>query len=139
MHGAQRWSVLRLGGHVGPGLWKNPVYDVLRSGRLWLHPDSELQFLHTDDVARIALDLVDDGVQGEVVNVCGKGTVRLQDVMDWASTEVTVEPDAPRVRYEVATEKLSGRLTIPDSRETVRRFIERNLPGSEQPDLGRQP
>src|SRR5262249_33797747 len=50
-HHAKRWLVLRLAGMVGPGLRKNPVYDVVNHQPLRIHPDSRYQFLTTDDVA----------------------------------------------------------------------------------------
>ena len=46
-----RLTVLRLAGMVGPGLRKNPVYDILQGEPLRIHPESQYQFLHAEDAA----------------------------------------------------------------------------------------
>ncbi|MCH2174009.1 NAD(P)-dependent oxidoreductase [Myxococcota bacterium] len=123
-HEAPRWLITRMGGFVGPGLKKNAVYDVLNGGPLWLDPASELQFLHTDTAADLVMDLVANRVEGTEVNVCGSGVVSLREVMAWAGTDVPVQPDSPRVRYQVSVDKLSQMLSVPETRKTVQQFIE---------------
>ena len=122
-HAATRWLVTRLGGFVGPGLWKNAIYDILAGGPLWLDPRSELQFLCTDDAAEIILGLVHAPVVNEIVNVCGKGTIELQEVIDAVGKHVRVEAGSPRVTYDVNTGKLEGLVTVPETRKTVLEFV----------------
>jgi nucleoside-diphosphate-sugar epimerase len=117
--------IFRLGGFVGPGLKKNAIFDIQQGGPLWLDPESELQFLHTDDCARIVLSLIDNGPRNEVLNLCGKGLVKLLDVMRWAGRDaVPVQPGSPQVRYDVNIEKISRLIPIPEAGETVRAFVE---------------
>jgi len=112
--------VLRLGGMVGPGLWKNPVHDALQGGPLWLDPASELQFLPTAEVARLAFALLEQGVRKQSVNLGGAGTLRLAELLEALGTEVPVQPESPRVRYESSLERLRtlGHAP-PPSRESV--------------------
>jgi nucleoside-diphosphate-sugar epimerase len=127
-HRVDRWLVVRLGGMVGPGLRKNPVHDILAGGPLWLHPDSELQFMHTDAVASTVLRLADHGHWNEVFNVCGRGLVSLRQIMAMAGRgELAVSEGSSRVRYDVSIEKLSGLVEVPSTRETVARFVEEQL------------
>lgn len=121
-HAGKTWLVVRQGGFVGPGLRKNAVFDILQGGPLWLDPASELQFLHTDDNARLVFDLVDRGVTNETVNLCGSGTLRLGDLIDALGVPVAVQPSSPRVRYEVSTEKVARWVSVPDTRATVMTF-----------------
>jgi nucleoside-diphosphate-sugar epimerase len=124
-HRAKDYLIFRLGGFVGPGLKKNAIFDILQGGPMWLDPESELQFLHTDDCARIALSLIDNGPRDQVLNLCGNGVVKLADVVGWAKHEaIPVQPGSQRVRYDVSIEKISRLIPIPESAETVRAFVE---------------
>lgn len=122
-HCAERWLIIRPGGFVGPGMKKNAIFDILNGGPLWLDPQSELQFIHTDDAARVVWGLYEQGVANEVVNVCGDGVVRLSDVMAWVGKDVPVQPNSPIVRYEVSVEKLRGLACVPDTIASVSSFV----------------
>ncbi len=127
---AKQAMIIRFGGFVGPGLKKNPIFDILRGGPLWLHPDSRLQYLHTDDAAKIVWQLVESGRWGETVNVCGDGVVRLADVIARVGHPVAVQPDCPTVHYEINIDKLRGWMTVPRSEPAVFTFVdaEKQLP-----------
>jgi len=122
-HACKNWLIIRQGGFVGPGLKKNAIFDMLSGGPLWLNPESELQFLHTDDSARLIWSLYEQKVANTVFNVCGQGVVKLQEALEVAGRACTVQPDSRLVRYEVSTDKVSQHLRLPDSRSTVLRFI----------------
>jgi len=124
-HGAGKHVIFRLGGFVGPGLKKNAIFDILHGGPLWLDPESELQFLHTGDCARIVLDLAQAGTEG-TYNLCGAGVVKLADVMRERGREVPVQPGSPRVRYEVSVERVRALAEIPETRRTVFQFVREN-------------
>jgi nucleoside-diphosphate-sugar epimerase len=123
---ASRWLIVRLGGMVGPGLRKNPVFDVLRSEPLWVHPDSQYQFLHTDDAARIAWELARSGATGEAFNVCGDGLISPRDISLLAERplNLTLLPKAvhPRVVNANVT-KIKGFIHLPATRQTVETFV----------------
>lgn len=122
-HSAREWLIFRLGGFVGPGLWKNPIHDILGGGPLWLDPASQLQFLHTDRAADLALSLIDAGCRQEVFNLCGRDVVSLADVIEAAGTSVPVRPGSPVVHYEVDIAKLSSRCHAPETRAAVLEFV----------------
>jgi nucleoside-diphosphate-sugar epimerase len=123
---ASEWLILRLGGCVGPDLRKNAVFDVLRGGPVWIHPDSRLQYMHTDDVARCTFELLGRGSRQTVFNLCGTGTVSIRQCIESSARTVTFADRAsalPRVVYDVNTERVRRICTIPHSREVVRQFI----------------
>lgn len=126
-HAAQRWLIVRQGGFVGPGMKKNPIFDILRGGPLWLDPASELQYLHTDDNARIVFELIKQGTNNEIINVCGRGLISLQEVINLKGGAIEVKAGSPRVRYDVSIEKLSALVTVPETRETVMNFVRTEL------------
>jgi nucleoside-diphosphate-sugar epimerase len=129
-HAHADWFIFRLGGFVGPGLKKNAIFDILQGGPLWLDPQSELQFLHTSDAARIMLALAQsEAIQSrQIFNLSGRGVIRLQDVIDSTGQPVAVNPNSPCVRYDVNIEKISRIMDIPDTRSAVLRFVASALP-----------
>jgi nucleoside-diphosphate-sugar epimerase len=125
-HYAPDWLILRLGGMVGPGLRKNPVHDVLSGSPLWIHPDSQYQFMKTKDVARIGWLLVSGGCRKEVFNVCGEGLISPREVARLAGREldlVRAAPnDAPRI-VDINLEKLRRHVTVPSTLDALRSFL----------------
>jgi nucleoside-diphosphate-sugar epimerase len=126
-HYADRWLIVRLAGMVGPGLRKNPVYDILNGQPLRIHPDSLYQFMATSDVAGIVRMLIKRGVSGEIFNVCGEGLISPREIARLAEREMNLSQiDStvqPRIVH-VNTEKI-GRITaMPETRRSVADFIE---------------
>ncbi len=124
-HDAPRWLILRMGGFVGPRLWKNSIHDLLAGAPLRVHPDSEYQYLDTRELARIVFDLVERGIEGTVLNVCGDGVVSLREVTGWLGLSV---PSAwltlPRERYEASLARLAAIRPVPSTATAVRAFLE---------------
>ncbi len=121
-----RHLILRMGGFVGPGLKKNPIFDMVHDADVWLTADSELQYIHTDTAARLVWRLCELGVEGEIVNLGGLGVVRLADVARALGRVGRFRPDARHVRFELDVSRL-GRLTgepPPNSTDEVLRFLE---------------
>jgi nucleoside-diphosphate-sugar epimerase len=126
-HYASHWLIVRLAGMVGPGLKKNPVYDILHGQPLRIHPDSRYQFLHTDDAAGLVLALVSAGTTMQVYNVCGTGLISPRDIGRLVDKELnlslTEDTARPRV-VEVNLSKLQAQMVVPVTEETVKRFVQ---------------
>lgn len=125
-HHAERWLIVRLAGMVGPGLRKNPVYDVLTGSPLRIHPDSQYQFMHTADVASCVWALACAVPAGDVVNVCGRGLISPREIANLAGRSIDVSRlDAdvtPRIVH-VNIEKLQRVAVVPETSATLRRFL----------------
>lgn len=117
--------ILRLGGLLGPGLRKNPVFDLLTGATLRVHPDTEFGYIHTEEVARITMHLLENSPGGGTLNVSGNGIVSVRQLAEWAGSGVA--PEAPGLtpfRYDINNEQLSSFWEIPWSNDTAQRFIE---------------
>ncbi len=126
-HAAPNWLIVRFGGFVGPGLKKNAIYDILHGGPLWLNPQSELQFMHVDQAAEATLELINHKKFNEIFNICGRGLIKLQEVIDAVHNNPIIQPQSPLVRYNVNIEKVSKLLKIPETRKTVLEFVKAEL------------
>lgn len=124
----ERWLIVRLAGMVGPGLRKNPVYDLLHQQPLRIHPDSQYQFLHTADVAAILWDLVERGREGEIMNICGEGLISPRQVAQTAGVILNLSLLAPEAQPRIVDVN-NGKLRahthnhIPSTEDSVGRFI----------------
>jgi len=118
----KKWLIFRLGGMVGHNLKKNSIYDIIHGGPLWLDPQSQLQFMNTDNVAQIVFTIINNNIINNIFNVCGNGLVKLQDLLE-THNDVEIKPNSPVVKYNINIEKLKKILTVPDSMNTVKTFI----------------
>ena len=100
------WLTVRMGGFVGPGLKKNAIFDMLTGDPVWLSPESELQFISTDNAARLVWALVQSGLQREVVNLGAEGVLQLGEFHRAIGSASVFKPGAPTVRYELSLERL---------------------------------
>ncbi len=119
------WLVIRMGGFVGPGLKKNAVYDMLTGAPIRLSPDSELQFIATDNGAALVWQLIETGVRREIVNLGARGLVRLGDLHRRIGSASLFEDGAPPIRYEISLEKLAGLVDgpLPETSDDIEGFI----------------
>ncbi len=122
-HAAGSWLILRLGGMVGPAMRKNAIFDILHGDRMFLAPESRLQFMHTNDVARLAMEIARRVPTNEVYNLCGRGTVSLGEVLTWVGRDVSVEPRAPAVTYDVSLRSVLRVVEVPSTESTIRAFV----------------
>jgi nucleoside-diphosphate-sugar epimerase len=122
----QDWLIVRLGGMVGPGLRKNPVFDVLNGAPLRISPDSRYQFMSTDDVADVTWQLVESGERRTVFNVCGSGLISPREIAALAGREFSEHAEAqavpPRI-VDVAIDRVSRVRPMPSTRDTIARFV----------------
>jgi len=132
---APRWLIVRLGGMVGPGLRKNPVFDILHGRPLSIHPDSQYQFMSTDAVADVVWRLIASGETNRVVNVCGQGLISPRTISELAGKPLVVAPDAaaspPRiVHINTGLARRLGSLpdTLPDTTATIAEYVNAGAP-----------
>lgn len=119
---AKEWLIFRLGGMVGEGLKKNAVFDLLNIKSLYVNPKSEYQYINTADVAKIIYRLRNK--RNEIFNVCGDGTVMLEDVA--RKLGVNLGNDLYRLRrekYNVSITKLKRFARVEKTSKTVGDFI----------------
>jgi len=131
-HFAPKWVILRMGGFVGDGLWKNSVHDMLKSRSLRVHPDSEYQYMNTRGLARVLLSLLDLNTDNGLFNVAGHGTISLVDVAAMIPG-YTLPEDAcrqPKERYEVDIRKIRRVCPTAETRATVQAFIRDVIAGT---------
>jgi len=121
---APDWLIFRLGGMVGPGLRKGPVYDLMHDVPLRVHLDSRYQYIPTRTVGEVIAALLQAGVTREIFNVCGTGTVSLRQVRGWLGKGGNDNAALECQHYEINNQKLCARFPVPETEDTVKEFLE---------------
>jgi len=121
------WLILRLGGMVGDGMKKNPIFDILFNKKLWVNPKSEFQFITTDNVANITFHLLNNVKDNEIFNICGNGMIKLENVIKIVGKKIQTDLHTPKLIYNVNIKKIKRYTKIPDSKLTVNNFVKQFL------------
>jgi nucleoside-diphosphate-sugar epimerase len=122
---AKNHLIFRLGGMVGPNLKKNMVYDIINLGKTFVSPLSKFQYIDTPSVARAIEDVIDQGIENEMFNICGDDTISGEEVADMAGKSLDMNLyEQPKENYNVNISKICRFTTVPKSRDAVRKYIE---------------
>ena len=117
--------IIRPSGFVGYGLLKNPIYDLLHSNVLFVHPESQFQFCDVDWFADTVVWLGLQELTG-TWNVSATETVSIKEVSEMAKLTIDqVLPDALIEQHELSIEKLRKLIDIPTTRDVVNSFLEK--------------
>jgi nucleoside-diphosphate-sugar epimerase len=137
--------ILRPNGFTGPGLKKNAVHSFAKDPpELYYDWNSQVQFIHTDEFARIAAALA-ARYNNEAFNVAGEPvTMReIANIMDIPEDSVVIDPNRnppPTVTAVMETTKLETALNelgiqFPSSSYAISNW-NRRLPCLKQKNLG---
>lgn len=125
-HYAPEWLIFRLAGMVGAGLRKNPVFDILHDRPIFIHPESQYQYMNTDDVAESAIWFIANGYRREIINVCGDGLISPRAIAAMAGKPLRVSEEAqvsePRI-VNINIEKFKKCTSVPSTRDSVAHFL----------------
>ena len=121
---APTWLILRLGGMVGTGLKKNPVYDLKHGDKIWVHEESLFQFMPTRFVAETAHTLFNNGIVNEIYNVGGDAAIKIREIAELLERKIKYnQPDPPLETNDVNLSKLKSIMPVPDSRKSVAEYL----------------
>ena len=124
-HYAPNHLIVRMGGFVGPGLKKNAVYDLLTGGELYVHPESRFQFMDTRDLAKSVFSLYENGnCKNHLLNLSARGTISVHGIAELAGISLPAKTfQRPQVQAELNVEQAGALLQLPETHETVCKFI----------------
>lgn len=128
--GCADWTIFRLGGMVGPNLLKNPIHDMLNADSLFVHPDAEMQFLHTSKVAELAFAL-HPKLNREILNLVADKPLSLKQIWELVPPSrrregiLSCYPETAKpFRYEIDASKLRKMTSVDiDSAASLKEFF----------------
>lgn len=117
------WLVLRCGGLLGKGLKKNPIFDLMNRKKIYVHPKSKFQFISTDNVSKITLQLLKRKYNNETFNLSGKGTISIQKIINDYNYKPKFNKTLKKVNYNIDNNKINSFFEIEKSSECVKNFF----------------
>jgi nucleoside-diphosphate-sugar epimerase len=125
-HYASNWIIFRLSGMVGPGLIKNPVYDISNDNPIHIHADSMYQYCSTDYVAQVIWFIYKSDKNKQVYNIAGNGGVSPRMISEIMGKKLVVRDDLkvnkPRI-INVNNYKLSQLFHLQDSNQVIVEYL----------------
>lgn len=126
---AKRSFVLRCATLIGPGLRKNPVFDLLHDHPLRMTTDSTLSLLHTTTLGRAIQELLSTDSDG-IFNVAASAPISIPALRQLIAEKRGIDPEAfPEhaekisTHYDVNVDKISERIEMPTSEEALKMYL----------------
>ncbi|MBM3820407.1 MAG: NAD(P)-dependent oxidoreductase [Acidimicrobiia bacterium] len=123
---ARRYAILRVATVVGPGLKKNPVFDLLHDRSLFLSPDSTLSLIDTDTVAEVVAAIGSADAPSQILNVAPCGSVSVHEVAARMGVTPRLADGGSDIvyRYDINNRRIQRLLPMPTAHQVVERFVE---------------
>ena len=119
--------ILRLGGLVGKGLQKNPVFYYIKTdSKVTISPKSEMNFIHTDFVAEIIFNLIKLEKSNEVFNIASKNSIKIEDIKKIIDCESKFSDDSDLnvQKYKINIEKIQKIIDLPTSEKSIKKYFD---------------
>jgi nucleoside-diphosphate-sugar epimerase len=129
--------ILRLGGLVGPGLWKNVIYDFVNEKPIRIFPESMCNYISTKEVANIISFLVEEHEKvplgllqqlgyKRIFNVAASKPIALKDIFKLRKDiePCFVEGDLPLDNYFIDVSDLQSFYPVKTSEEYVLEYLD---------------
>tara|TARA_B100000795_G_C22729974_1_gene410964 strand:+ start:104 stop:868 length:765 start_codon:yes stop_codon:yes gene_type:complete len=76
---ASQYLIVRLPYVIGPGLKRNPFFDLLNDNKSYLSLQSKINCIHTDSIAEITMGLIKKKITG-TFNIGSKNTIKISEI-----------------------------------------------------------
>lgn len=121
-----RWLIFRFGGLIGPGLKKNPIYDLIHHIPLRVSINSSYQYINTDFAASAVFELLNQNISNRMFNLCGSGLICLNDVNSQLKNKriTYTSGNVPLETYHINTENVSKYIQIPTTKIVIGDYLE---------------
>ncbi len=117
------YLILRCSAMLGTHLTKGVVRDILDKKDLFVTTDSFIQFITTSAVAEVIHGLLNAGINNDMFNCGGRGSVVVKNIMELAGYESSILPEAKKQEYEMNVDKLSRIYNLNESQEYLVNYL----------------
>ena len=79
---SSKYLIVRLPYIVGPGLKRNPVYDLSHNKETYVTLNSNINFIHTSSIAKITYGLIKKNKFNQTYNLGAKNNIKVRDILN---------------------------------------------------------
>jgi nucleoside-diphosphate-sugar epimerase len=115
----RKYLILRCAALIGRGLKKGVIKDIIDGTPLFLTLTSRLQFIGTQEVAKIILRLIETNVFCETFNISGSSNIEVKELARIFNKDVRVRPNAEEQFYNMSVDKIASYYPVRSSRDYV--------------------
>jgi len=122
---AKSWLIFRLSGMVGENMKKNAIFDLINNKEIWIHPKTSLQYINTEEVAKIVSHTIDRNFKNDIFNIAGKGSISIDEISKKLSIGYNCRTNLDQKPFymEINTEKVGEFYNIRSSMNYIKEFI----------------
>ena len=127
IHSCTNYMIFRLGGLVGKGLKKNPVYYFLvKNAKVTVSPNSKMNFINTDFVAKTIFDILNSKAKNKIFNLASKNSVIIKKIKEITGYEGKFSDNAVQnvQNYIINTNKIQQFVNLPTSEESIKEYFD---------------
>jgi nucleoside-diphosphate-sugar epimerase len=119
---ANNYLIFRIGGIVGDGLKKNPVYDFINSKKkVRISKKSKLNFIHTNTIADVIFTIMNKGIINETFNLASKNSIEIGKIENLIkkSSKYTKDSEKYLQNYQINIKKISKLVDLSTSEDAI--------------------
>jgi len=122
------YLIFRLGGLIGSQLRKNIVFDIVNKKPLRHTMYSKLQFINTEDVAKIICDIIKKGYTNQIFNLSGDDQISIKEITQLYKKycnkrNIKFHKNKSFIDYKLNINKIKKITNIPKTKTTMEYFF----------------
>jgi len=119
--------IIRLPYVIGPGLSRNPFYDIKHKKRSYLTLNSQINCIHTDTVAELTMKL--NKINNQTYNLGSKDTIKVIKILKILNLKIkNLKKNKKKKDFnKINLDKTSQIIKLPDSLVEAKKYLYENV------------
>ncbi len=123
---SKKYLIFRLPYVVGPGLKRNPVFDLSNFKKTYLSLDSVINCVHTDTIANIVFQIIKKKINNQVYNLGSSNNIKISQILDLCKINknelVSTKKTSDRMFFNC--NKINKIISLPTSKIEILKYLE---------------
>jgi len=116
----KNYIIFRCASIIGDNMKKGVFYDILFGNKVFVSPDSKLQFISCEDIFNIMHRLIELDVKRETFNLCGRGNISVKDIGNLLHKDIEYNSELEDQCFDYSPKKLCEHYHV----KTTKQYIE---------------